>query len=155
MRLASRAISQLLGCVLRRVGDGCGLHGSAVRADLGPHVAEFGGVEPHSDDRVAAAGAGLRDEPAHRLVAAVGEVLRHALQFAAEHRLEAGADLRECVSGSDGQPEYLAADSLNLPARKIVGGHNKHCGRSSGGMKTCGYPLRATARVKKKIYKSR
>jgi hypothetical protein len=72
----------------------------------------------------------------HSLVATVGEVLGHALQFAAEHRLEPGTDLRERIAGSDGEPEYLAADALNLPSGKAVGGHNKHCEHSSSDLLT-------------------
>ena len=51
------------GGVARRVGDRHGLYGRTVGADLRPHVADFGGVEPHRDDRVGAAGARLVDQP--------------------------------------------------------------------------------------------
>src|SRR5262249_26851063 len=95
--LLAGAVTQLLSGVLGGVGDRDGLHGGAVGADFGPDIAEFGGVETHSDDRVTAAVAGLVHQPVHRLVAALGEVLRHALQLAAEHALEARAHLGEGV----------------------------------------------------------
>src|ERR1700694_3351833 len=114
MGLAPGAVPELRCGVLCGLGDGNGLHRGAVSTDLGPDVAKLGGVEPHCDDCVAAAGLCLADEPAHRLVAALGQVLRDALQLAAEHRLEAGAHLGEGVTRSDGPPEHLPAAALDI-----------------------------------------
>ena len=41
------AVAELTRRVLRGVGDRHGLDRRAVGADLGPHVADFGGIEPH------------------------------------------------------------------------------------------------------------
>ena len=48
------AVAELVRGVLGGIGDRDGLHRRAVSADLGPHVADFGRVEPHCDDRVPA-----------------------------------------------------------------------------------------------------
>src|SRR3954469_9146737 len=125
LRLRCAAVTQLGSRVAGAVGDGYGLHRGAVGADFGPHVAEFGRVEAHSDDGIAAFGARLVHEPGHRLVAALGEVLGHPLQLTAEHGLETGAELRESISRPDGEPEDLAAHALDLPTGNVIGGDDE------------------------------
>src|SRR3984893_1912924 len=120
--LRGAAIAELRRGVLGAVGHRHRLNRSAVRAYLSTDVTEFGGVEAHADDRIAAPDMGLGDQPVHRLVATLGQVLRHALQLTAEHRLEAGADLGERVTRSDGEAEHLPAHSLDFPTGKVVGG---------------------------------
>ncbi len=61
----------------------------------------------------------LADHPAHDLVAAVDHRLGHALELAAEHRLQAGAHLREDVARPHGEPEYLAETcSIRYPGNR-------------------------------------
>ena len=55
-----------------------------------------------------------RRHPLDHLVAALDERLRHALELAAEDRLEPGADLRAEVTRAHRQPEHLAVDLLDL-----------------------------------------
>src|ERR1700736_6743445 len=124
--LRRAAIAELRRGVLGAVGHRHRLNRSAIRAYLSPNVTEFGGVEAHADDRIAAPDMGLGDQPVHRLVATLGQVLRHALQLTAEHRLEAGADLGERVTRSDGEAEHLPAHSLDFPTGKVVGGDDQH-----------------------------
>ena len=50
----------------------------------------------------------------------------HALELAADHRLEAGTHLRERVAGADGQAEHLSADLPDLPPGDVVAGHHQH-----------------------------
>ena len=64
--------------------------------------------------------------PAHHLVAALHQVLGHALQLAAEHRLEARAHLREGVARADRQAEHLAAHPLRSPSRDLVRRYYQH-----------------------------
>src|SRR3954466_1386663 len=63
-------------------------HRRSVRADLLTEVLKIIGVEAHGEDRVGTLALRLLDEPVLGFDPAVGQHLGHALQLAADQRLE-------------------------------------------------------------------
>src|SRR3954470_10393582 len=98
----------------------------AVRADLRPRRAELGGVEAEREDRVRALQLGLLRDALRRVVAALGQHLRHALELAADERLERCADLGAHVPRAHGEAEDLTVDLLDVIAREVVHGGDDH-----------------------------
>src|SRR5437660_3271425 len=97
-----------------------------VRADLGPGGAELGSVEAERDDGIPAFGLRLLHEAVGGVLAARCEHLRHALELAADERLQRGTDHRADIARADSQPEHLAEDLLDLVARELVHSRNDH-----------------------------
>src|SRR5664279_2677199 len=125
-RLSGLTVAELLCRVPCGVVDRHRDDGRAVGTDLGPGVAEVGGVETHPDAGVPAARLCRVEQPVHRLVAAFGQLLGHPAELSAEDRLEPGAHLGERVAGADGQSKDLATDPLNLPSGDLVRRDHQH-----------------------------
>src|SRR5689334_21215289 len=89
---------------LQRPDPDCG----AVGADLRPGRAELRRVEAKRDHGVRALGGRLLLEALLGVYSALREHLRHALQLAADHRLQRRAELRADVARADGESEDLA-----------------------------------------------
>src|SRR5207248_11804871 len=101
-------------CEAARSGQLARAHGSAVGADLGPVRPELGRVEAKRDHRVAAASGRFFDQAPGRVLAPVGEHLRHPFELTPAERLQSCADLRAEVARADGEAEHLAQHLLDL-----------------------------------------
>jgi hypothetical protein len=102
------------------------LHGRPVGANLGPGAAQLGGVEAERDHGVSALCLGLLNEPLGGVLAALSQHLGHALELAADQRLERGAHLRADVPRAHRQAEHLAQHLVDGVARQLVHGADDH-----------------------------
>src|SRR6476660_3305943 len=94
-------------------------HCGSVGADLRPGAAQLRRIEAERDDRVGALALRLLDESLRRVLAPLGEHLRHALELTADERLERRADLGSDVARADREPEDLAEDLFDSVTREV------------------------------------